>query len=380
MTDTINAALERKQADAAKFDTSADAGALALQGNQTWWTARQLGALRALGLEKTPDGDLMVFFHFCQKTGLDPFSKQIYLLDKRSKKEGQWVVNWVIVVGIDGFRVNAQRAADRRGITLEYEETVWYDHKSGKHEVWLGGEDGTELPAAAKVVVVKVMPDGTRLRIPGMAKFESYAGYGKNQKTGERYLMSQWGTMPDHMIEKCAEAFALRRAFANDLGGIYIEEEIQGEQIPRPPSHPADPPADVTAPGDAAPEQAADDAEGDADASDTPPAGDSTPPPVKESQALIAATFRQYGLGANTFTKLRHAIITRLMTPEGQMITDYIDLWSLTPEAVQAASDALVNHCDTLVAVHGDEDAVKDQLRAYGEQVIDQIAAAKVAH
>jgi hypothetical protein len=28
------------------------------------------------------------------------------------------------------------------------------------------------------------------------------------------------------MIEKCCEAFGLRRAFPNDLGGLYIEEEM----------------------------------------------------------------------------------------------------------------------------------------------------------
>lgn len=358
MAETVAQAMEKRNNSPA---TAADTGALALHADQAWWTPRQLGALRSLGLEKTPDGDLMVFFHFCQKTGLDPFSKQIYLLEKRSKKDNQWVSNWVIVTGIDGFRVNAQRAADRRGITLEYEETVWYDKDGGKHEVWLDAAP----PAAAKVVVIKVMPDGTRLRIPGMAKFVSYAGYG-TKKDGSKYLMSQWGTMPDHMIEKCAEAFALRRAFANDLGGIYAEEELQGDMTPE----------HLTR----SPESDADESE-DQGQAETPP---SDVRPAKESLALIAATFRQYGLGANTFAKLRHAIVTGLMIPDGERceaISDYLAIDKLTPEAAALAADRVKAYCDSLSDLPETDStpaaSVKDQLRAYGESVIDRITAAK---
>jgi phage recombination protein Bet len=357
MPETIRDAVEKRDTATAPT-TAADTGALALHPTQSWWTPRQLGALKSLGLEKTPDGDLMVFFHFCQKTGLDPFSKQIYLLEKRSKKDGQWVSAWVIVTGIDGFRVNAQRAADRRGITLEYEETTWYDKDGGKHEVWLDSVP----PSAAKVVVVKVMPDGTRLRIPGMAKFASYAGYG-TKKDGSRYLMSQWGTMPDHMIEKCAEAFALRRAFANDLGGIYAEEELQGdmtlEHLTR------------------GPESDADESE-DQGQAETPP---SDVRPAKESLALIAATFREQGLGANTFAKLRHAIVTGLMTPAGTGITDYLAIDKLTPEAAAAAAWTVKEYCDNLSDDYDNDGkpvkGAKMKLREYGEAVIDIIAAAK---
>ena len=57
-----------------------------------------------------------------------------------------------------------------------------------------------------------------------VAKFDSY-----NATT------PIWRKMPDTMIAKCAEALALRKAFPNDLSGIYTTEEMeQAEVVTRP--------------------------------------------------------------------------------------------------------------------------------------------------
>lgn len=186
--------------------------ALAIRPAQEMWTDKQRAALAALGIREASSADLAVFMHYCQKTGLDPFSRQIYMIARREKQGDQWVMKQTIQVGIDGFRVIRDRIAQRLGVTVEYEDTVWYDADGSAHTVWIWDYP----PAACNVTVIK---DGRRF--PGVVRFASYA---QTNRQGE--LVSQWRTQPDHMIEKCAEAFALRRAFPNDLGGIYLEDEV----------------------------------------------------------------------------------------------------------------------------------------------------------
>lgn len=195
--------------------------ALAIRTGQAMWDERQLAALVSLGIPKTaPKADLAVFLHQAQRTGLDPFSRQIYLIYRRTRENGNWVEKPTTQVGIDGYRVIRDRIARRDGVAVEYEDTVWYDSGGQAYDVWLF----TEPPAGCRVVV-KV--DGRRF--PGVIRFDSYA---QRNKDGE--LISQWRSQPDHMIEKCAEAFALRRAFPNDLAGLALDDEVPASEIVQP--------------------------------------------------------------------------------------------------------------------------------------------------
>jgi phage recombination protein Bet len=193
--------------------------ALAIRPGQQMWTDKQVAALAVLGIKGATKADLAVFMHYCQKTGLDPFSRQIYGIMRRVKENGQWTDKFTIQIGIDGFRVIRDRVAERLGVTVEYEDTIWYDADGGAHKVWLWGEP----PAGCNVTVTK---DGRRF--PGVIRFDSYAQRAKD--SGD--LTGQWKTQPDHMIEKCAEAFALRRAFPNDLAGVYLEDELPPQDGP----------------------------------------------------------------------------------------------------------------------------------------------------
>ena len=56
--------------------------ALTIQDGQEFWSAHQLAALVQLGVKDAPNGDLAVYFHQCQRTGLDPFARQIYMIGR----------------------------------------------------------------------------------------------------------------------------------------------------------------------------------------------------------------------------------------------------------------------------------------------------------
>jgi phage recombination protein Bet len=195
------------------YEIGASSGTLAIRPGQEMWTDKQRAALAVLGIRDATNADLAVFMHYCQKTGLDPFSRQIYMIMRREKQGDQWVAKQTIQVGIDGFRVIRDRIAARTGATIEYEDTIWYDADGREHAVWLSDEP----PAACRVTVLK-----NGRRFPAVVRTASYMA--TNKDTGKP--VSQWRTQADHMIEKCAEAFALRRAFPHDLGGVYLEDEM----------------------------------------------------------------------------------------------------------------------------------------------------------
>jgi phage recombination protein Bet len=170
---------------------------LAITTDQTYWSAQQLSALKSLGLAQADSGDLAFFFHQAQRTGLDPFARQIYMINRGGR--------YGIQTSIDGFRIIAQRSGNYGGQTgSEWcgDDGVWKD-------VWLS----TNPPSAARVgVYYKDSPHPTY----ATAKWDSYAVT----------TNPIWKKMPDVMLAKCAESLALRKAFPNDMSGIYTDEEM----------------------------------------------------------------------------------------------------------------------------------------------------------
>lgn len=174
---------------------------LAISSDQTFWTDRQQAALAQIGVNRATNGDLAVFFHQCQRTGLDPFARQIYMIERQGKQ--------TIQTGIDGFRLIASRTGQLHG----YEDTLWCGEDGQWVDVWLKREQ----PAAAKVTVLR-----NGARYPAVALFTEYAA---TKLSGE--LTQMWATKGALMLAKCAEALALRKAFPQDLSGLYTSDEMQ---------------------------------------------------------------------------------------------------------------------------------------------------------
>jgi phage recombination protein Bet len=151
--------------------------------------------------------ELELFLYQAKRTGLDPLIRQIYCI-KTTDKNGKSKLS--IQATIDGFRLIAERSGKYAGQTPPMwcgEDGIWVD-------VWL--KKG--FPVAAKVGIYRT--DFTEPLI-AVAKFETYA-----QKTFKDELNFTWIKMPDLMLSKCAEALALRKAFPQELSGLYTSEEM----------------------------------------------------------------------------------------------------------------------------------------------------------
>lgn len=174
---------------------------LQIRPDQTSFDDKQLAALRSIGVANAPNADIALFFHQAARTGLDPFSRQIYLINRGGK--------WTIQTAIDGFRLIRDRKGTYRGHTEEWCGTdgIWTD-------VWLQKQP----PAAARVLIYV---EGYVKPVPGVALWNEYAQMGRDGKP-----QALWASKPALMLAKCAEALALRKAYSQDLSGLYTTDEI----------------------------------------------------------------------------------------------------------------------------------------------------------
>jgi phage recombination protein Bet len=154
--------------------------------------------------------ELELFFMMAYRTRLDPLLSQLYFIKYKNRKTGEEKVSYV--TSIDGYRIIAHRTGMFDGID---EPTYTFD-KNG----------------ALESCTVRLYRKDSEHAFAATVDFKEYNA-GRNL----------WLTMPKTMLAKVAEAHALRKAFPQDLSGVYTQDEMdQAERsqapagaLPKPP-------------------------------------------------------------------------------------------------------------------------------------------------
>jgi len=149
------------------------------------------------------DSEFAVLMEVARARRLSPLLRQIHFVKRWDSLNRREV--WSVQASIDGLRAIAER-------------TGLYD-----------GQDEPEfIEADGRLVACKVRvhrKDWTRPAV-GIAYWDEYVQVARDKQTGKERPAAMWARMPHVMLAKCAESIALRKAFPEDIGGIYSAEEM----------------------------------------------------------------------------------------------------------------------------------------------------------
>lgn len=177
--------------------------ALQIQNNALPVVARdfspdQIALIKSTVAVGATDLELQLFLYTAKKRNLDPLARQIYFIKRWNESQKKEV--GTIQVGIDGFRTIAEQSMKYAGNDDPIFET-----------------DSKGNPIKATATVWKIVAN-SRVAFTASARWSEYV---PNEKQA-----FMWRKMPFTMLGKVAEALALRKAFPQDLSGMYIPEEM----------------------------------------------------------------------------------------------------------------------------------------------------------
>lgn len=189
------------------------------------FTSDQRAMIRDTFANGASESEFAVLLEMASARQLNPLLRQIHFVKRWDKEKRRDV--WSAQAAIDGLRAIAQRTGAYAG---QDEPEFVYDDKG--------------FLTCCKVRVYR--KDWTRPSV-GIAFWSEYV-----QTTREGAPTRFWQQMPHVMLAKCAEALALRKAFPEDMSGLYVSEELDhGEEAPayQPEPVPQLPPARATVDG-----------------------------------------------------------------------------------------------------------------------------------
>jgi len=176
------------------------------------FTGEQVELIKRSICPGASNDELALFLHHCQRTGLDPFARQIYAISLRAQLPGGgWGTKWQTMVGIDGLRLIAERTGEYEGQTGPF----WCGQDGTWQEVWLAAAP----PAACKVGVYR---RGFREAVWGVVTYRSFVRTGKDGQP-----LGPWSSSPDNQLAVRAESQAIRKAFPQELQQVEDADRVQ---------------------------------------------------------------------------------------------------------------------------------------------------------
>jgi phage recombination protein Bet len=187
----------------------------------------QLQVIRQMCAKDCNELEFSLYIEMCKARGLNPLLKHIYAMvlnkDKPDKRQ------LTIIVSVEGQRHIANRKGNYRP-----------DDKVPRFTI----DDDLKDPVTNPIGLISaevgcyIHSHDAWHYVPHIAYWEEYSPiieeWGENdagqwKPTGRMVLdpkKGNWRKMPRIMLAKCAEFGALRKAFPDDFGGLYGEEEM----------------------------------------------------------------------------------------------------------------------------------------------------------
>lgn len=168
------------------------------------------------------DAEFAVLMEIAKARRLNPLFRQIHFVKRWTPKGDVWSPQ----VSIDGLRAIAQR-------------TGLYDGQDEPR--FEEGPDGS-----LRLCKVSVYRKDWQRPAVGVAYWTEYVQTTRDKQTGKKRPTEMWERMPHVMLSKVAEAIALRKAFPEDMAGLYTGDEMAQADSDR--QRPERPPVDADGP------------------------------------------------------------------------------------------------------------------------------------
>lgn len=181
---------------------------------------------------KSVDG-VMLALAYCQSRNLDPFKRAVHIVPMYNSALGREVET--VWPGISELRTTASRTRGWAGNdACTFGPTLQRQFEDSRESTYQNQRNVTRescpafrFPEWAQMTVYR-MVFGNRVAFVGPKVYFTEAFSGTK---GLRVPNARWQQSPFQMLEKCAEAAALRRAFPEEMANDYTAEEMEGHVL-----------------------------------------------------------------------------------------------------------------------------------------------------